>query len=107
MNSVTLLEVQETVDRWIKNHGGYFSHLTNLALLAEEVGELARVMARTYGDQVAKPGDQRNISEEIADILWVLTAIANQTGTSLPDAFEATIAKKSNRDVHRFDSNQV
>ena len=101
--SPTLAQLQDMVDSWIRSHGGYFSPLTNLAMLAEELGELARVMARTYGDQVAKPGDQRNISEEIADILWVLTAIANQTDTSLTDALAATINKKSTRDAHRFD----
>ncbi|MDE6301890.1 MAG: nucleotide pyrophosphohydrolase [Muribaculaceae bacterium] len=102
--SPTLQEIQSIVDGWIKAHGGYFSPLTNLAMLAEEVGELARVMARTYGDQVAKPGDERDISEEIADILWVLTAIANQTGTSLTESFSRTIQKKTVRDAKRFTS---
>lgn len=102
MKDITLTKMQETVDAWIKAHGGYFSPLTNMAVLTEELGELARVMARTYGDQVAKPGDERDISEEIADILWVLTAIANQTGTRLPEAFEATLSKKTTRDSERF-----
>lgn len=103
MNSISLDKVQNTVDAWISAHGGYFSHLTNMAMLTEEVGELARVMARTYGDQIAKPGDERDIAEEIADILWVLSAIANQTGVRLEDAFAASLAKKSQRDSHRFD----
>ncbi|MDE6394861.1 MAG: nucleotide pyrophosphohydrolase [Duncaniella sp.] len=102
--SPSLKQIQATVDSWINNHGGYFSPLTNFTVLTEEVGELARVMARTYGDQVAKPGDQRNIAEELADILWVITALANQTGVDLTDAFAATIDKKTTRDATRFNA---
>ena len=104
---MTLDEMQKAVDQWIKNiGGGYFSELTNMILLTEETGELARIIARTYGDQIAKPGDisdpRQNLTEEIADILWVLTCIANQTGINLSDAFEATIRKKTLRDASRF-----
>lgn len=104
---MTLEEMQKTVDRWISHiGGGYFSELTNMALLTEETGELARVIARVYGDQVAKPGDltdpKANLREEIADVLWVLTCIANQTGINLEDAFAETVAKKTRRDATRF-----
>lgn len=103
-------EAQALVDGWIQEIGKrYFSPLTNMAILAEETGELARVMARTYGDQVAKPGDIRNpenakedIAEELADILWVVVCLANQTGIDLTSAFEASLRKKSIRDRDRF-----
>ena len=82
--TMTLREAQEAVDKWIKDYGvRYFSELTNMACLTEEVGELARVMARTYGDQSFKKGEQPNIGEEMADILWVLICLANQTGIDL------------------------
>ena len=104
-----LKSLQQAVDLWIKSTGkGYFSELTNMALLTEEVGELARVVARIYGDQVAKKGDldpqdpTGNLREEIADVLWVLTAIANQTGVDLDQAFTETLRKKSTRDASRF-----
>lgn len=92
------------VDAWIKGiGGGYFSELTNMALLTEEVGELARVIARTYGDQVAKEGDLRKgLSEELADVLWVVICLANQTGVNLTEAFLQTIEKKTGRDHDRF-----
>ena len=78
---LTLNEVQQMVDEWIHQYGvRYFSELTNMAVLTEEVGELARVMARTYGDQSFKPGEKSNLSEEMADVLWVLVCLANQTG---------------------------
>ena len=78
---MTIKEAQEAVDRWIKEYGvRYFSELTNMAVLTEEVGELARVMARKYGDQSFKPGEKDNLGEEMADILWVLLCLANQTG---------------------------
>lgn len=103
-------EAQALVDQWIQQIGKrYFSPLTNMALLTEETGELARVIARTYGDQVAKPGDLRNpanakedIAEELADILWVVVCLANQTGVDLTSAFEASLRKKSTRDKDRF-----
>ncbi len=99
--------MQKAVDQWIQTIGnGYFSELTNMALLTEETGELARVIARVYGDQVAKPGDltdpRKNLSEEIADVLWVLCCLANQTGISLQEAFDATLRKKIERDATRF-----
>ncbi|MCM1153556.1 MAG: nucleotide pyrophosphohydrolase [Muribaculum sp.] len=101
---MTLVRMQERVDEWIKTIGrGYFSELTNMTLLTEEVGELARVMARTYGDQKAKAGDMRkSLEEEIADVMWVLTCIANQTGVDLQKAFESTVRKKTERDINRF-----
>lgn len=101
---ISLREVQETVDRWIRTVGnGYFSELTNMALLTEETGELARVMARLYGDQVAKEGDLRKgLEEEIADVFWVLACIANQTGIDIAEAFRKTLEKKTRRDKERF-----
>ncbi len=105
INEMTIQEAQERVDRWIQDIGkGYFSHLTNMALLTEEVGELARVIARTYGEQVAKPGDLRhNLSEELADVLWVLICLANQSNINLTEALEASLQKKTLRDRHRFE----
>lgn len=101
--SPTLADVQRMVDRWITSTGrGYFSPLTNAVILAEETGEVARVMARRYGDQVAKPGDKSSLADELADLLWVLTAIANQTGIDLTEAFAANLAKKESRDSTRF-----
>ena len=104
---MTLEEMQKAVDRWIKTiGGGYFSELTNMVILAEETGELARVMARTYGDQIAKPGDltdpRANLREEMADVLWVLTCLANQTGIDLEEAFAETLRKKTDRDRNPF-----
>lgn len=101
--------MQKAVDRWILSIGnGYFSELTNMALLTEETGELARVIARVYGDQKPKAGDltdpRENLREEIADVLWVLTCIANQTGIDLEEAFDASMLKKSTRDKDRFSS---
>lgn len=104
--SFTIKDMQEAVDEWIHTIGGrYFSELTNMALLTEETGELARVIARVYGDQIAKEGDLRkSLSEEMADVLWVLTCLANQTGVDLTKAFAESLDKKRNRDRHRFDS---
>lgn len=104
---MTLEEMQKAVDRWIKTiGGGYFSELTNMVILTEETGELARIMARTYGDQIAKPGDltdpRANLREEMADVLWVLTCLANQTGIDLEEAFAETLRKKTDRDRNRF-----
>lgn len=102
--SPTLNEVQHSVDKWIKEIGkGYFSELTNMALLTEETGELARLIARIYGEQKSKPGDmESSLSEELADVLWVAVCLANQTGTNLTDAFRETIRKKTSRDKKRF-----
>ena len=92
------------VDGWIRTIGGrYFSELTNMALLTEETGELARVIARVYGDQVAKEGDLRKgLAEEMADVMWVLVCLANQTGVDLTEAFRASLEKKSTRELNRF-----
>ena len=101
---MTIKEAQTTVDSWIRDIGnGYFSELTNMALLTEETGELARVIARLYGDQIAKDGDLRkSLSEEMADVLWVLICMANQTGVDLTEALRASIEKKTIRDKDRF-----
>ena len=103
---MTIEEAQQSVDRWIQEIGnGYFSELTNMALLTEEVGELARVIARTYGDQVAKPGDLRKgLAEELADVMWVVICLANQTGVDLTEALQASMHKKTIRDADRFRS---
>lgn len=99
---MTLKEVQSTVDQWIKKYGvRYFNELTNLAVLTEEVGELARVMARVYGEQSFKEGEKANLSEELTDVLWVLLCIANQTGVDLTEAFKSNLEKKTQRDNKR------
>lgn len=104
---MTLSELQTTVDQWIKTYGvRYFSELTNMACLTEEVGELARIMARTYGDQSFKKGESHDLADEIADVLWVLTCIANQTGVDLQEAVERNIAKKTARDKTRHIENE-
>lgn len=103
---MTLKEAQLSVDQWIRTIGvRYFSELTNMAVLTEEVGELARVMARTYGDQSFKPGEKANLGEEMADILWVLCCLANQTGVDLTEEFAKSIEKKTNRDATRHKNN--
>lgn len=103
---MTIKEAQETVDNWIKSYGvRYFNELTNMAILTEEVGELARIMARKYGEQSFKEGEKDNSSEEIADILWVLICIANQTGVDLTEAFKQSIEKKTKRDKNRHKEN--
>jgi len=105
---MTLQQVQEEIDRWIKNHGvRYFSELTNMAILTEEVGELARVMARTYGEQSFKPSESRcSIEDEMADILFVLVCLANQTGVDLTRALEKNLDKKTSRDHQRHSQNK-
>lgn len=107
--SPTLRDVQRLVDQWIHQYGvRYFSPLTNMAQLTEEVGEVARVMARTYGDQSAKSTDdlsKEHLADELADVLWVLTCIANQTDCDLTAAFERNMAKKTARDKFRHLSN--
>jgi NTP pyrophosphatase (non-canonical NTP hydrolase) len=107
-NKMTLNEAQNTVDEWIKRFGvRYFSELTNLAVLTEEVGELARIMARKYGDQSFKNEEQNiELSDELADVLFVLICIANQTGVNLESAFEKNIRKKTDRDANRHINNQ-
>lgn len=103
---MTLDEAQKQVDTWIKQYGvRYFSELTNMAVLTEEVGELARVMARKYGDQSFKDGEKDNLDEEIADIFWVLVCIANQTGVNLTEAFQRSLEKKTQRDKNRHINN--
>ena len=90
-----LSELQKRVDTWIREYGvRYFSELTNMAILTEEVGELARVMARKYGDQSFKAGETENLADEMADVLWVLVCLANQTGVNLTEALEANFARK-------------
>lgn len=104
---MTIKEAQNTVDSWIKEYGvRYFSELTNMTLLTEEVGELARVMARKYGDQSFKEGEKDNMGEEIADIFWVLCCIANQTGIDITEEFKKSIEKKTQRDKDRHKNNQ-
>lgn len=99
---MTIKEAQEAVDKWIKEYGvRYFSELTNMACLTEEVGELARVIARTYGDQSFKAGEKSNLGEEMADVLWVLICLANQTGIDLTAELKKSIAKKTERDSKR------
>ena len=103
---MTLKEAQEQVDRWIKTYGvRYFSELTNMAVLTEEVGELARIMARTYGDQSFKEGEKHDIGDEMADILWILICLANQTGVDLTEAFQKNLEKKTSRDKERHKNN--
>ena len=105
---MTINEAQQQVDGWINTVGvRYFSELTNMAILTEEVGELARIMARTYGDQSFKKTDlDKNMADEMADVLWVLICLANQTGVNLTEAFEKNIEKKTNRDKERHQQNQ-
>lgn len=104
---MTLQEAQLQVDQWIKTHGvRYFSELTNLAILTEEVGEVARIMARQYGDQSEKETDKNNdLGEEMADVLWVLLCLANQTGINLTEAFTRNLEKKTVRDKDRHHQN--
>ncbi len=99
-----LKEAQCLVDEWIKTIGGkYFSELTNMALLTEEVGEVARIIARRYGEQVAKEGDlDRQLADELADVMWVVICLANQTGIDLEIAFKSNLEKKRIRDKDRF-----
>lgn len=104
---MTIKEAQENVDHWIKTYGvRYFSELTNMAVLTEEVGELARVMARKYGDQSFKAGEKDNIGEEMADVLWVLLCLANQTGVDLTEELKKSIEKKTKRDAERHKNNK-
>ena len=103
---MTIQEAQIAVDQWIKTYGvRYFSELTNMAVLTEEVGELARVMARKYGDQSFKEGEKENLGEEMADVLWVLICLANQTGVNLTEELKKSIEKKTKRDKERHINN--
>ena len=105
---MTIDEAQEQVDQWIRTYGvRYFSELTNMTILTEEVGELARIMARTYGDQSFKKNDlNKNLADEMADVMWVLICLANQTGVNLTQAFEKNMKKKTTRDVDRHKNNK-
>ena len=103
---MSIKEAQERVDAWIREYGvRYFSELTTMAVLSEEVGELARIMARKYGDQSFKAGENQDPSEEMADILWVLICLANQTGVDLTEALEKSFEKKTKRDKERHKNN--
>ena len=103
---ITLRRLQEEVDRWITTVGvRYFSPLTNMAILAEETGEVARIMARTHGDQSWKQGEKASLADELADVVWVVAAIANQHGIDLTEAFMNNMAKKSIRDKERHRNN--
>lgn len=104
---MTIQEAQQQVDTWIKTYGvRYFNELTNLAILTEEVGELARIMARTYGEQSFKESDRgENLADEMADVLWILLCLANQTGVDLTDALKKNIDKKTKRDNKRHKEN--
>ena len=104
---MTIQEAQVTVDQWIKAHGvRYFSELTNMTILTEEVGEVARIMARRYGEQSEKESDKsKDLGEELADVLWVLICLANQTGVDLTEAFRKNLEKKTLRDKDRHHQN--
>lgn len=104
---MTIEEAQERVDKWIKEYGvRYFNELTNTAILAEEVGEVARIMARRYGEQSFKEGEKCELADELADVLWVIICIANQTGINLTEALEKNFDKKTKRDKDRHINNK-
>lgn len=104
--ALTLQQAQEQVDEWIRTYGvRYFSELTNMAILTEEVGELARIMARKYGEQSFKEGETQDPADEMADVLWVLLCLANQTGVDLTEAFRKNLEKKTTRDKERHRNN--
>ena len=103
---MTIEEAQKQVDTWIKTYGvRYFSELTNMAILTEEVGEVARIMARTYGDQSTKAGEKTELADELADVMWVLMCRDNQTGIDLTEAFRRNLEKKTQRDKERHRNN--
>ena len=104
---MTIQELQDRVDEWINTVGvRYFSPLTNMAILTEEVGEVARIMARRYGEQSEKPSDaEKDLGDELADVIWVVTCLANQTGINLTEAIEHNFEKKTQRDATRHRSN--
>ena len=105
---MTISEAQKTVDNWIQEYGvRYFSELTNMAMLTEEVGEVARIIARQYGDQSFKPSDKdKNLADELADVLFVVICLANQTGIDLEDALRRNLDKKTKRDAERHKNNE-
>ena len=105
---MTIEEAQKTVDNWIKTYGvRYFNELTNMAILTEEVGEVARIIARKYGEQSFKKGENgEKLADEMADVLWVLICLANQTGIDVTDAFQKNILKKTQRDEKRHINNE-
>ncbi len=106
-NNITIREAQQLVDQWIRQYGvRYFSELTNMACLTEEVGELARIMARKYGDQSFKQGEEQDPADEMADVLWVLMCLANQTGVDLTEALRKNLEKKTSRDKTRHINNE-
>lgn len=106
-NDITLREAQQLIDQWIRQYGvRYFSELTNMACLTEEVGELARIMARKYGDQSFKQGEEQDPADEMADVLWVLMCLANQTGVDLTEALRKNLEKKTSRDKTRHINNE-
>lgn len=103
---MTIEEAQKRIDEWIKEYGvRYFDELTNMAILTEEVGEVARIMARRYGEQSFKEGEKSDLADELADVLWVLICIANQTGINLTSALKKNLDKKTNRDKKRHINN--
>ncbi len=108
MNELSIEEAQKKVDEWIKTIGvRYFNELTNLGILMEEVGELSRLMVRTYGEQSFKESDKNKaLADEMADVLWVLICLANQTGVNLTEAFQQNLQKKSSRDANRHLDNE-
>ncbi|MEY2938995.1 MAG: hypothetical protein RL062_1584 [Bacteroidota bacterium] len=105
---MTIEQAQQVVDTWIKEHGvRYFNELTNMAMLTEEVGEVARIIARRYGEQSEKESDKnKDLGDEMADVLFVLICLANQTGVNLTEALEKNLSKKTNRDAERHKGNE-
>ncbi len=105
--AITIEEAQQRVDEWIRTYGvRYFNELTNMAILTEEVGEVARIMSRRYGEQSFKNGENGDaLADELADVMWVLICIANQTGVNLTEAFEKNLRKKTDRDKERHKNN--
>ncbi len=108
MKQIGIKEAQEMVDQWIKKYGvRYFNELTNMAILTEEVGEVARIVSRKYGEQSFKESDKKvDLADEMADVLWVLMCLANQTGVDLNDAFQKNMEKKTVRDKDRHKNNK-
>lgn len=104
--TMTIEEAQQAVDNWIKTYGvRYFSELTNMAILTEEVGEVARIIARTYGDQSFKKDEKTNLADELSDVMWVLLCLANQTGVDMTEALQRNLDKKTSRDKDRHKNN--